>query len=218
MITTDPATQSSDSVIQTTITTPITQSSDPAVQTAVPVVVQPTTSTLLEHITTTMNNNFEKQYNDATSAILWWEKLNKFLEVCSHILQGTTTILAFLAAALKISYLSILAGCTGVCAGVSMAYSQNCKNTYGNLVSKIKEMENSLGIKNNLPDDTARMNNFGDPSPGTKKLRPRRLLTAYHNQQQPYLPTTASTEDLLPSPTPTPTPNNPTSSPTCIPY
>jgi hypothetical protein len=183
---------------------------DPTIQPYTPPVVQlarPADPTLIEQCTVLINNDFKAEITHAIKARGRWEKLNKTLEVCSHVLQGTTTILAFISAAIKIPAISLVAGCAGVCATVSMAYSQNCKTTYKELTRKIQKMSGSIGATNILPDDTSEMNIADDPAPTTRKAHLNHpILTAYNNQLH-HLPPTSSSEDLLSSPTPTPTPN-----------
>jgi len=190
-------------------TDPAAQSLTPVVQCSTPV-VQPSNHadpTLQEQCTILINNYFKAEITHAIKARGRWEKLNKTLEVCSHVLQGTTTILAFISAAIKIPAISLVAGCAGVCATVSMAYSQNCKTTYKELTRKIQKMSSAIGATNILPDDTSEMNIADDPAPTSRKAHANRpILTAYTNQPH-YLPTTSSSDNLVSNPTPTPTPN-----------
>ncbi len=138
--------------------------------------IQIDTPTLQEQCKLLMNSDFKKEFTSAIIARDRWEKLNTSLEVASHIFQGTTTILAFISAAIKVPALSIVAGCTGVCTTVFMAYSQNCKTKYKNETKKIEDMSNKINIQPILPDESSEMNNSDTP----RTRQARHLLTAYH--------------------------------------
>ena len=149
------------------------------------VTAQPTSQIdpiLYEQCRVLINNDFKNEIENSINARLKWQKLNKVLDVASHIFQGTTTILAFISAATKFSDLSILAGCTGVCAGISMSYSQYCKTQYKNLTTTVETMSRTINLPNILPDNSLEMNNADNRRPNNLPIRqPRPILTSYNN-------------------------------------
>ena len=174
---------------------------------------------LYEQCRVLINNDFKNEIENSIDARRKWQKLNKVLDVASHIFQGTTTILAFISAATKFSDLSILAGCTGVCAGISMSYSQYCKTQYKNLTTTVAKMSHNINLPNILPDNSPDMNNADNPDRRLNNLpirQPRPILTSYNNSTNnipitscldiPSLTTTTTSTPVYNTIAPTPSP------------
>ncbi len=163
---------------------------------------------LQEECRVLIEQHFKKEMADSINAREVWGKLNNTLVIASHIAQGATTILAFVSAALKSPAISIVAGCTGVCAGVCESYGKNCKTRYKDLTKTIEEMTNKIKVMDILPDESDYMNH---PNPGYRRTQlPPGILTSYnnlHSDNKHLLATSAATSSqIVTAPTPSSTP------------
>lgn len=132
--------------------------------------------------------NIKHELNHAIKSRIRWLKLSKILEIITHMLQGSSTILVFLSAATNIAELGIAAGCLGISSAGLLAYSQYCKRNHEYFITKIQKLCYQIGIKdklNYMSREIANLNNL------TTNLR-RKL-----EQNQ----ITFNSRSLLPNPT-----------------
>jgi len=164
---------------------------------------------------TLIDDDFKQEIQSAIKSRVLWQKLTKVMDVGSHLLQGTTTILAFMSAAASAPVLSVVAGCAGVGATVCMSYSMYCKNQYNSQTKIIESMCSKINVVDILPDNSSELvssNNLRGQlvSASTPASTPAatpaatpastNMLTAYTNSSSTANPTASPTERLAPLP------------------
>lgn len=94
--------------------------------------------------------NIKHELNHAIKARIRWLRLNKVVEIITHILQGASTIFVFLSAATNFSAFGVLAGCFGLSSAALLVYGQYCRRNHEYFITKIQKICYQVGIKDKL--------------------------------------------------------------------
>ena len=110
-----------------------------------------------------VNTDFVSNFNSSLKARNRWNGLTHFFDITSHLLTGTSIILAFVSGGTHISDLALVAGALGTCSQICFQYSLYCFKNYqlqSDLIEKMstkEHVEDDL-VNENAPDQTTPAN------------------------------------------------------------